>query len=131
MWKLLTGIIREKLYNHLERNGPRTEEQKGCRKGSRGSKNKLLVDKAILEDCQGMLTNMDRLQKGLCHGTKFMDPEMPGDGRGCPECDLYNLQQHGVLEDSIDIRKLLVTTTVYSDHVTLDSSTRKLKLDTD
>ena len=34
MWKLLTGIIREKLYQHLERNGMLADEQKGCRKRS-------------------------------------------------------------------------------------------------
>ena len=34
MWKLLTGIMGEKLYHHLERNGLFKDEQKGCRKGS-------------------------------------------------------------------------------------------------
>ena len=32
MWKLLTGIMGEKLYQHLERNGMLADEQKGCRK---------------------------------------------------------------------------------------------------
>ena len=31
MWKLLTGIMGEKLYHHLERNGLFKDEQKGCR----------------------------------------------------------------------------------------------------
>ena len=30
MWKLLTGIMGEKLYQHLERNGLLVDEQKGC-----------------------------------------------------------------------------------------------------
>ena len=65
------------------------------------------------------------------------------DGWDCQEYDLYNQQQHGELElqDRIDIRRngsragghqernfsrcLLVTTTAYSDHVTLDPSTTK------
>ena len=34
MWKLLTGIMGEKLCHHLERNGLFKDEQKGCRKGS-------------------------------------------------------------------------------------------------
>ena len=38
MSKLLTGDMGEKLYHHLERNGLLTDEQKGCRKGSRGTK---------------------------------------------------------------------------------------------
>ena len=58
MWKLLTGVMGEKLYHHLERNGLLTDEQKGCRKGSRGSKDQLLVDKAIVTNCLRRLTNL-------------------------------------------------------------------------
>ena len=73
MWKLLTGVMGEKLYYlcssvsspflskwyyHLERNGLLTDEQKGCRKGSRGSKDPLLVDKAILKNCRRRLTKL-------------------------------------------------------------------------
>ncbi|XP_068720811.1 uncharacterized protein [Montipora capricornis] len=58
MWKLLTGVMREKLYHHLERNGLLTDEEKGCRKGSRGTKDQLLVDKVILKNCQRRLTNL-------------------------------------------------------------------------
>ena len=38
MWKLLTGNMGEKMYEHLGRNGQLAVEQKGCRKGSRGTK---------------------------------------------------------------------------------------------
>ena len=58
MWKLLTGVMGEKLYHHLERNGLLTDEQKGCRKGSRKTKDELLVDKAILKNCWRRLTNL-------------------------------------------------------------------------
>ena len=58
MWKLLTGIMGEKLYQHLERNGLPADEQKGCRKGSRGTKDQLLVNKAILKNCRRRLTNL-------------------------------------------------------------------------
>ena len=58
MWKLLTGIMGEKLYHHLERNGLFKDEQKGCRKGSRGTKDQLLIDKAILKNCCRRLTNL-------------------------------------------------------------------------
>ena len=58
MWKLLTGVMGEKLYHHLERNGLLTDEQKGCRKGSRGTKYQLLVDKAIVKNCRRRLTNL-------------------------------------------------------------------------
>ena len=48
----------EKLYHHLERNGLFKDEQKGCRKGSRGTKDQLLIDKAILKNCRRRLTNL-------------------------------------------------------------------------
>lgn len=47
----------EKLYQHLERNGLLADEQKGCRKGSRGTKDQLLVDMAILKKYR-RLTNL-------------------------------------------------------------------------
>ena len=58
MWKLLTGIMGEKLYHHLERNGLLKDEQKGCMKGSRGTKGKLFIGKAILKNCRRRLTNL-------------------------------------------------------------------------
>ena len=58
MWKLLTGIMGEKLYQHLERNGMLADEQKGCWKRSQGAKDQLLVDKAILKNCRRRMTNV-------------------------------------------------------------------------
>ena len=54
----LTGIMGEKVHHHLEGNGLLVEEQKGCRKESRGTKDQLLVDKAILKNCRTRLTNL-------------------------------------------------------------------------
>ena len=34
-----------------------------------------------------------------------MDAEISGDSWGCQEYDLYDMQQHGELEDSVDIRR--------------------------
>ena len=36
MWKLLTGVIADQIYAHLEQEKLLQEEQKECRKGSRG-----------------------------------------------------------------------------------------------
>ena len=58
MWKLMTGIISENLYSFLESEGSLPEEQKGCRKNSRGTKDQLLIDKAILKDCKRRHTNL-------------------------------------------------------------------------
>ena len=58
MWKLLTGIISDRLYKHLEDKDLLTSEQKGCRKRSRGIKDQLLIDKAILKNCRRRKTNL-------------------------------------------------------------------------
>ena len=52
MWKLLTGVIAESMYECLERNNVLPKEQKGCRRKSRGTKDQLLIDKMILQDCK-------------------------------------------------------------------------------
>ena len=52
MWKLLTGIFAEKIYAHLDGNNLLPDEQKGCRKQSRGTKDQLLIDKMILKDAK-------------------------------------------------------------------------------
>lgn len=52
MWKLLTGIFAEKIYDHLQENSLLPEEQKGCRKRSRGTKDQLLIDKAVLREAR-------------------------------------------------------------------------------
>ena len=48
MWKLLTGIFAEKVYDHLKDKNLLPAEQKGCRKQSRGTKDQLLIDKAVM-----------------------------------------------------------------------------------
>ena len=52
MWKLLTSVLAETMYDHLERNGLLVNEQKGCRKRSRGTKDQLLIDKMIMRNCK-------------------------------------------------------------------------------
>ena len=58
MWKLLTSIFSEAMYEHLNSHGLLPNEQKGCRKNSRGTKDQLLIDKAILKNCRRRLTNL-------------------------------------------------------------------------
>lgn len=52
MWKLLSGIFAEEMYDHLDNNHVLPDEQKGCRKRSRGTKDQLLIDKAILKEAK-------------------------------------------------------------------------------
>ena len=57
MWELLTGVIAEEMYNYLERVNIFPEEQKECKRGSRGRKDQLLIDKTVLRDCKKRHTN--------------------------------------------------------------------------
>ena len=58
LWKLLMGILAEKLYEHLEQANILPWEQKGCRKGSQGTKDQLIIDKMIVKNCKKRLTSL-------------------------------------------------------------------------
>ena len=57
-YKLLTAIISERLYDHLSDNDLLSEQQKGCIKDCLGTKDQLLLNKAILENCRKRATNL-------------------------------------------------------------------------
>ena len=48
MWKLLSGVFAARTYEHLKDNALLPSEQKGCRKQSRGTKDQLVIDKAVM-----------------------------------------------------------------------------------
>ena len=50
MWKLFTGIMGDELYKHLEEENLLPDEQKGCRRNSRGTKDQLLIDKMVIRN---------------------------------------------------------------------------------
>ena len=50
MWKLLTGIVADEIHNHLGENDLLPEEQKGCHRNRRGTKEQLLIDKAVMKN---------------------------------------------------------------------------------
>ena len=52
MWKLMTGMLAEKIYSHLERENVVQFEQKECGKGIRRTKGQLLINKTVLRDCK-------------------------------------------------------------------------------
>ena len=52
MWKLLTRMLAEKMYSHLERENVLPSEQTGCGKGSPGRKDQLLNDKTVSRECK-------------------------------------------------------------------------------
>lgn len=55
LWTLFTGILPEEMYGYLEREGLLPDEQKGCRRGSRRTKNQLLIDKMVLRVVKGYI----------------------------------------------------------------------------
>ena len=58
MWKLLTGIFADRVYTHLLNNQLLPDEQKGCRKKSRGTKDQLLIDKTVLKEAKKLKKNV-------------------------------------------------------------------------
>ena len=58
MYKLLTSIIKNRTYEFLDINKLFPEEQKGCKRGSYGCKDQLLIDKMILENCKTKHRNL-------------------------------------------------------------------------
>ena len=52
MWKLLSGILADSMYLHLEAQKLIPEEQKGCKRNSKGCKEQLLIDKLVMKQCK-------------------------------------------------------------------------------
>ena len=48
-----------KLYEHLENQDLLSEEQKGCRRRSRGTKDQLLVDNGVIKNSKRRRTNLN------------------------------------------------------------------------
>ena len=54
MWKLLTGVIADQIYAHLDQE----KLLPGCRKGSRGTNNLLYIDRAVLKEIRSRNKNL-------------------------------------------------------------------------
>ena len=52
MWKLLSGFLADSMYQHLVTQNLIPEEQKGCKRNSRGCKEQLLIDKLVMKHCK-------------------------------------------------------------------------------
>ena len=59
LWKLKTDIIADKFYQHLENENLLLKEQNGCRHASRGTKDQLLIDKAVIRNRKKRKTNLN------------------------------------------------------------------------
>ena len=58
IWKLLTVVVAEEMYDYLEQEKLLPEEQKGCRRGSSGTKDHLLILETVLKDCKKRHTSL-------------------------------------------------------------------------
>ena len=57
IWKLLTGVIADQIYAHLDQEKLLPEEQKGCRKGSKGTNDLLHIDRAVIKEVKSRNKN--------------------------------------------------------------------------
>ena len=57
MWKLLTGVIADQIYAHLDQQKLLPEEQKGFRKGFRGTNYLLYIDRAVIKEVKSRNKN--------------------------------------------------------------------------
>ena len=49
MWNLLTGVIADQIYPHLDQEKLLAEKQKGYQRGSRGTNDLLYIDRAAIK----------------------------------------------------------------------------------
>ena len=61
MWKILTAEIREEICYSLTSRGLSPEEQKGYRKGSRGTEELLCINQHILNESKTRQKNLARV----------------------------------------------------------------------
>ena len=50
MWKLLSAVIADQIYGHLDQQKLLPEEQKGCRKRFRGTNDLVYIDRAVIRE---------------------------------------------------------------------------------
>ena len=58
MWKLLSGVIADKIYGHLDQQKLLPEEQKRYRKRASGTNDLLYIDKAVIRGVKSRIKNL-------------------------------------------------------------------------
>ena len=58
MWKLLTGVVADQIYAHLDQEKLLPDKQKGCRKGSSGTNDLLYIDRAVIKEVKSGNKNL-------------------------------------------------------------------------
>ena len=57
-WKLLTCIIADQIYAHLDQEKLLQEDHKGCRKGSRGTNDLLYIHRVVIKEINSRNKNL-------------------------------------------------------------------------
>ena len=79
-FKILTSVITDRLYNHLEKKSIMTPEQRGGKKDCYGCKDQLMINNAILENCKKKKKNLSTAwidYKKAFDSVPFLDTCMP------------------------------------------------------
>ena len=58
LWKILTGLLTDQIYTHLDQEKLLPEEQEGCRKGSTGINDLLYIDRAVIKEATSRNKNL-------------------------------------------------------------------------
>ena len=58
IWKLLSGVIADQIYGHLDQKELLPEEQKGWKKRSRGTNDLLYVDRTVIREVKSRKKNL-------------------------------------------------------------------------
>ena len=74
MWKLLTGAIADQIYAYLDQEKLLPEEQKGCRKGSRGTNDLIHIDRAVIIEIKSRNKNL--ATAGTDYKNAYMVPHL-------------------------------------------------------
>ena len=61
MWKLLSGVIADPIYGHLDEQKLLPEKQKECRKRSRGTNHLLYIDRAVIREVKSRKKNLAKV----------------------------------------------------------------------
>ena len=60
IWKLLTSVIADQIYAHLDQEKLLPKEQKACRKGSRRTNDLLYIDRAVIKEVNSKNKNLTK-----------------------------------------------------------------------
>ena len=109
MWKILTAQIREEIYYSLISRGWFPDEQKGCRKGPRGTAELLYIDQHILNESKKQTeksrNGLDRLQKGVWYGSAKLDNKLSQNVQNIIRNHKLHKKNHEKLESWINSRR--------------------------